>query len=398
MRLLHGWADLFRRRHARGEPRGHAKLRDREPGSCPAGADQRRDPRTNERQYLPLCGLSEHRGGDQAGRGRPGMKVFTYDRADTAVRAASASARPGAKVIAGGTNLLDLMKLQVETPTQLIDINRLPLDKIEDAADGGLRIGATVRNSDLAADRRVRERYGVLSRALVAGASAQLRNKATTGGNLLQRTRCSYFYDVTKPCNKRNPGSGCSALGGFNRMHAVLGASDQCIAANPSDMAVAMRALDANVEAVNAEGAVRIIPIAEFHRLPGTTPEIDTTLKAGEIITAVTLPPPPPGVQIYRKVRDRASYAFALVSVAAIVDSERGQIRSARLAFGGLAHKPWRSAQAEQGLASAPAITATFNTAADAVLEGARGFGGNDFKIPLTRRTLHSVLAEMTRA
>jgi xanthine dehydrogenase YagS FAD-binding subunit len=183
------------------------------------------------------------------------MKAFTYDRADSIVRAAAASARPGAKVIAGGTNLLDLMKLQVETPTQLIDINRLPLDKIEDTAEGGLHIGATVRNSDLAADRRVRERYGVLSRALLAGASAQLRNRATTGGNLLQRTRCSYFYDVTKPCNKRNPGSGCTALGGFNRMHAVLGASDQCIAANPSDMAVALRVLDANVETVNAEGA-----------------------------------------------------------------------------------------------------------------------------------------------
>jgi xanthine dehydrogenase YagS FAD-binding subunit len=227
------------------------------------------------------------------------MKAFAYDRADSAVRAAAASTRPGAKLIAGGTNLLDLMKLQVETPTELIDINRLPLDKIEDTAEGGLRIGATVRNSDLAADRRVRERYGVLSRALLAGASAQLRNRATTGGNLLQRTRCSYFYDVTKPCNKRNPGSGCAALGGFNRMHAVLGASDQCIAVNPSDMAVALRALDATVETVNAEGEVRVIPMAEFHRLPGKTPEIDTTLKAGEIITAVTLPPPPPGVQIY---------------------------------------------------------------------------------------------------
>src|SRR5260221_14254906 len=201
MRILHGRADLFRRRHAGGEPIGHAKLRDRELGTCPARADQRRDPRTNERQYLPLRGLSEHHGGDQAGGGRTGVRAFTYDRAASVVRAAAASASPGAKVIAGGTNLLDLMKLQVETPTQLIDINRLPLDKIEDTADGGLRIGATVRNSVLAADRRVRDRYAVLSRALVAGASAQLRNKATTGGNLLQRTRCSYFYDVTKPCN-----------------------------------------------------------------------------------------------------------------------------------------------------------------------------------------------------
>jgi xanthine dehydrogenase YagS FAD-binding subunit len=243
----------------------------------------------------------------------------------------------------------------------------------------------------------VRQRYGVLSRALLAGASAQLRNKATTSGNLLQRTRCYYFYDITKPCNKRNPGSGCAALGGFNRIHAILGTSDHCIATHPSDMAVAMRALDANVETVNGENETKVIPIAEFHRLPGNTPEIETSLQPGEIITAVTLPPPPPGVQVYRKVRDRASYAFALVSVAAVVDTARGRIRSARLAFGGLAHKPWRVAKAEQGLANAPANTATFNTAANAVLEGARGFGGNDFKIPLTRRTLHSVLAEITR-
>jgi CO/xanthine dehydrogenase FAD-binding subunit len=201
------------------------------------------------------------------------------------------------------------MKLEVETPSRIADISRLPLDKIEDTAEGGLRIGAMVRNSDLAADRRVRERYGVLSRALLSGASAQLRNKATTGGNLLQRTRCTYFYDVTKPCNKRNPGSGCAALEGFNRMHAIVGASDQCIAVNPSDMAVAMRALDARVQTVDAGSVTRAIPIAEFHRLPGDTPQIETTLKPGEIITAVNLPPPPPGKQIYRKVRDRASYA-----------------------------------------------------------------------------------------
>jgi xanthine dehydrogenase YagS FAD-binding subunit len=325
------------------------------------------------------------------------MRAFTYERADSVVRAAAASAHPGAMVIAGGTNLLDLMKLQVETPAQLIDINRLPLDRIEDTAEGGLRIGATVRNSDLAADPRVRERYGVLSRALVAGASAQLRNKATTGGNLLQRTRCSYFYDVTKPCNKRSPGSGCSALGGLNRMHAVLGASEQCIAANPSDMAVAMRALDATVETVNAQGEVRLIPIAELHRLPGQTPEIDTTLKAGEIITGVTLPPPPPGVQIYRKVRDRASYAFALVSVAAIVELSAGGIRSARLAFGGLAPKPWRVPQAEQMLAGASADAKTVDAVATAVLAGARGYGSNDFKIPLARRTLRAVLTQATR-
>ena len=251
------------------------------------------------------------------------MKAFTYQRADTAAHAAAAAAKPGAKIIAGGTNLLDLMKLQVETPSQIVDISRLPLDKIEETPEGGLRIGALVRNSDLAADQRVRQHYGVLSRALLAGASAQLRNKATTGGNLLQRTRCYYFYDVTKPCNKRNPGSGCAALAGLNRIHAVLGASDQCIATHPSDMAVAMRALDAKVETVNAQDEKRAIPIADFYRLPGTTPQIETTLKPGEIITAVTLPPPIPGVQIYRKVRDRASYAFALVSVAAVVETSR---------------------------------------------------------------------------
>jgi xanthine dehydrogenase YagS FAD-binding subunit len=325
------------------------------------------------------------------------MKAFTYQRAGSAADAAVAAIKPGTKIIAGGTNLLDLMKLQVETPSALVDINRLPLDKIEETPEGGLRIGALVRNSDLAADSRVRQRYGVLSRALLAGASAQLRNKATTGGNLLQRTRCYYFYDITKPCNKRSPGSGCAALAGFNRIHAILGASEQCIATHPSDMAVAMRALDAKVETVNGEGEARVIPIAEFHRLPGKTPEIETTLKSGEIITAVTLPPPPPGVHIYRKVRDRASYAFALVSVAAIVDSTRGRIRSARLAFGGLALKPWRIPQAEEKLANASANTTTFNAAANAVLEAARGYGGNDFKIPLTRRTLHSVLAETTR-
>jgi xanthine dehydrogenase YagS FAD-binding subunit len=326
------------------------------------------------------------------------MKAFTYQRPETAEHAAAAAVRPGAKIIAGGTNLLDLMKLQVETPSRLVDINHLSLDKIEDTANGGLRIGTLVRNSDLAADWRVRQRYGLLSRALLAGASAQLRNKATTGGNLLQRTRCYYFYDVTKPCNKRSPGSGCAAVAGFNRIHAILGTTEHCIATHPSDMAVAMRALDAEVETVDGEGHTRIIPIEELHRLPGKTPEIETSLKPGEIITTVTLPPPPPGVQIYRKVRDRASYAFALVSVAAVVDSVRGRIRSARLAFGGLAPKPWRSPRAERTLVNASANTSTFNAAADAVLEGSRGFGSNDFKIPLTQRTLRSVLSEMTRA
>jgi xanthine dehydrogenase YagS FAD-binding subunit len=325
------------------------------------------------------------------------MRAFTYERAGTPAQAAAASARPRSRIIAGGTNLLDLMKLQVETPVHLVDVNRLPLDKIEDTPDGGLRIGAMVRNSDLAADQRVRQHYGVLSRALLSGASAQLRNKATTGGNLLQRTRCSYFYDITKPCNKREPGSGCSALAGFNRMHAILGASDQCIATNPSDMAVAMRALDATVETVDGNGATRVIPIATFHRLPGETPQIETTLRPGELITAVTLPPPLPGVQIYRKVRDRASYAFALVSVAAVVDAVGGRIRSARVALGGLAPKPWRVAEAEERLTGATANATTFGAAATAVLDGARGHGDNDFKIPLARRTMHAVLAQATR-
>jgi xanthine dehydrogenase YagS FAD-binding subunit len=326
------------------------------------------------------------------------MKAFVYQRAASVKDAAIGLTIPDSKIIAGGTNLLDLMKLQVETPSKLIDINRLALNTIEDTPEGGLRIGATVRNSDLAADRRVRERYPVLSRALLAGASPQLRNKATTGGNLLQRTRCYYFYDVAMPCNKRSPGSGCSAIGGFNRIHAVLGASDACIATHPSDMAVAMRVLDARIETVTATERARVVPISEFHRLPGQTPQRDTNLQPGEVITAVTLPPPPPGKQIYRKVRDRASYAFALVSVAAIVDSAGGRIRSARLAFGGLAHKPWRVPQAEDRLAGAPANSDTFQAAAAIVLDGARGYGSNDFKIPLARRTLQATLSDMTRS
>ena len=324
------------------------------------------------------------------------MKAFTYSRAASAQDAAKATAEPGAAIIAGGTNLLDLMKLQVETPSRLVDINRLPLDRIEETPDGGLRIGTLVRNSDLAADRRVRQHYGVLSRALLAGASAQLRNKATTGGNLLQRTRCYYFYDISKPCNKRSPGSGCAAIGGFNRIHAILGTSDACIATHPSDMAVAMRALDAAVETVKADGSTRAIPMADFHRLPGETPQVETLLQPGETITAVRLPPPLPGTHIYRKVRDRASYAFALVSVAAVIETTGGRIRSARLAFGGLAHQPWRVPAAEQSLEGAAPSPAVFDQAADAVLQGARGYGSNDFKIPLTRRTLRAVLTQAT--
>jgi len=323
------------------------------------------------------------------------MKAFSYERPASAAQAAtSALAKPGAKFIAGGTNLLDLMKLEVETPVHLIDITRLGLDKIEPTPEGGLRIGAMVRNSDLAADPRIMKNYAVLSRALLSGASGQLRNKATTGGNLLQRTRCYYFYDTSKPCNKRTPGAGCAALQGYNRLHAVLGASEQCIATHPSDMAVAMRVLDAQVETVLPAGSRRVIPIADFHRLPGNTPHIETALQPGEMITAVTLPPPLPGRQVYRKVRDRASYAFAMVSVAAIIDTSNGRIQSARLAFGGLAHQPWRVTGAESALAGASLTDASAGAAADAVLAGARGFGHNDFKIPLLRRTLRAVLVE----
>lgn len=313
------------------------------------------------------------------------MKPFTYERASSPAEAASAAIRmPGAKFIAGGTNLLDLMKLQIETPTHLIDVNDLALNKIEPAVDGGLRIGASVRNADLAADARVRRDYGVLSRALLAGASAQLRNQATTAGNLLQRTRCPYFYDTNMPCNKRQPGSGCSAIGGYTRHHAIVGMSDACIATHPSDMAVAMRVLDATVETVRPNGSIRTIPIADFHRLPGNTPHIENALEPGELITAVTLPKPVGGSHFYRKVRDRASYAFALVSVAAIVQRDgTGQI-----ALGGVAHKPWRSETAEREMPrGAKAVAAK-------LIAGARTTHDNAFKVTLVERTLASVLAE----
>jgi xanthine dehydrogenase YagS FAD-binding subunit len=327
------------------------------------------------------------------------MKAFTYERADSVADAARAVAdKPGAKFIAGGTNLLDLMKLEVETPTHLVDVNRLPLAAIEDTPEGGLRIGALVRNSDLAADPRVRKNYPVLSRALLAGASGQLRNKATTAGNLLQRTRCYYFYDVSKPCNKREPGSGCSAIAGFNRIHAIVGASDDCIATHPSDMAVAMQALDAKVETAMPDGSARAIPLAQFYRLPGNTPQLETVLNPGQIITAVTLPPSPKGTQIYRKVRDRASYAFALVSVAAIVEMAGEKIHAARFAFGGLAPQPWRVADAEHPLEGSTPSEAVFAKAGDAVIAGGRGYGHNDFKLPLVKRTLTAVLTAATRA
>ena len=322
------------------------------------------------------------------------MQSFTYERASDAREAATAvAARPEAKFISGGTNLLDLMKLDIEKPAHLVDISRLPFDRIEDEPDGGLRIGAQVRNSDLAADPRVRSRYPVLSQALLAGASGQIRNKASTGGNLMQRTRCHYFYDRNMPCNKREPGSGCAALQGFNRMHAVLGASEACIAVHPSDMAVAMAALDAQVETVTPGGETRTIPVGDLHQLPGATPHMETALGHGEMITAVTLPPPPPGRQLYRKVRDRASYAFALASVAAIVEVSGGRIRNARIAMGGVAPKPWRAAEAESALAGAAISDRAYSEAAETALAGAEGRGGNDFKIPLAKRTVRHTLA-----
>ncbi|MCP1908977.1 MULTISPECIES: FAD binding domain-containing protein [Bradyrhizobium] len=313
------------------------------------------------------------------------MRSFSYERAASPGAAAAAAAgTANAKFIAGGTNLLDLMKLEIETPAHLIDVNDLALDRIEETADGGLRIGALVRNTDLAADIRVRRDYGVLSRALLAGASGQLRNKATTAGNLLQRTRCPYFYDTNLPCNKRKPGSGCAAIGGFSRQHAVVGVSDACIATHPSDMAVAMRALDAVVETVRPDGTTRSIPIAELHRLPGDSPEIETSLEPGELITAVVLPKPVGGAQAYRKVRDRASYAFALVSVAAIVQRDG----TGRVALGGVAHKPWRVEAAEAELPDgAKAVAAR-------LFADAKPTKDNAYKLPLAERTLAAVLRE----
>jgi len=313
------------------------------------------------------------------------MKAFTYERVTTpSEAAASAQRKPGAKFIAGGTNLLDLMKLEIETPVHLIDVNALALDKIEPTADGGLRIGALVRNTDLAADPRVRRDYAVLSRALLAGASGQLRNQATTAGNLLQRTRCPYFYDTNQSCNKRLPGSGCAALEGFSRQHAVIGASQACIATHPSDMAVAMRLLDAVVETVSPDGSTRTLPLAEFYRAPGNTPHLETQLASGELITAVTLPPPLGGNHIYRKVRDRASYAFALISVAAVVQADG----SGRVALGGVAHKPWRLEEADAELVNGT------QKVWERLFATAQPTDENQFKLILAQRTLASVLTE----
>ncbi len=313
------------------------------------------------------------------------MRAFTFERASSVEAAARvAASNPDTKFIAGGTNLLDLMKLEIEAPTHLIDVNGLGLDQIEPTPAGGVRIGALVRNTDLAAHDVIRRDYPLLSRALLAGASGQLRNKATTAGNLLQRTRCPYFYDTNQPCNKRQPGSGCSAIGGFSRQHAVIGVSDACIATHPSDMAIAMRALDAIVETVKPDGSHRAIPIKDFHLLPGETPHIETVLERGEIITAVVLPPPVGGRQIYRKVRDRASYAFALVSVGAVMQEDG----SGRIAVGGVAHKPWRVEEAEAELKKGARATSSV------LLAGARPTEQNKFKVDLVERILSAVIAE----
>jgi len=310
------------------------------------------------------------------------MRPFTYERATDAKAAVKAAAEtPNAKFLAGGTNLLDLMKLEIEAPAHLIDVGRLPLAQIEDTADGGLRIGAMTTNSHVAADARVRSRYPVLTQAIVAGGSGQLRNKATTGGNLLQRTRCAYFYDTTKPCNKRVPGSGCGALEGLNRNSAIFGASHACIATNPSDMAVALAALGASVETLSPSGEARTFTLDELHRLPGETPHIETHLIPGELITAVVLPPPPKGGQVYRKVRDRASYAAGLASVA---------VAGGNVALGAVAHKPWRASQAEAALASGSSPS----EAIAAELAGASENGRNGFKINLVSRLVPAAIAE----
>ncbi len=314
------------------------------------------------------------------------MRPFSYERAESAAGAAKAAAEtPDARFLAGGTNLLDLMKLEIERPSRVIDVGRLPLSRIEDTLDGGLRLGAVVTNSAAASDRRVRTRYPVLAKALLSGASAQLRNKATLGGNLMQRTRCAYFYDPTKPCNKRDPGAGCSALEGLNRNHAILGASEACIAVNPSDMAVALSALEANIETVKPSGETRSFAIDDVHRLPGPTPNLETNLEAGELVTAIALPAPPEGRQEYRKVRDRASYAGGLLSLA---------MAGERLALGAVALKPWRARKAEAVLAAGASPAA----AAEAELADAKGYGRNDFKIALARRLIVDALEEGTNS
>jgi len=325
------------------------------------------------------------------------MRPYSYSRANDASGAVAALAEaPNAKFLAGGTNLVDLMKLGVETPDMLVDVRRLSSDQIEELPDGTVRIGAAVPNSDLAADRTIRSRYPMLAEALLAGASGQLRNLATTGGNLLQRTRCVYFQDVTTPCNKREPGSGCSAIEGHHKNHAILGASENCIATHPSDMAVAMAALDAIVQVQGPNGE-REIPIEELHRLPGDNPDRDTILEHGDLITAIDLPPLGFAANSkYRKVRERASYAFALVSVAAALEVEDGVVRDARIALGGVAHKPWRATKAEEALRGEPVNEANFRAAAEIELADAQPLAGNAFKVPLARNVITRTLLELS--
>src|SRR5262252_1424160 len=394
MRLLYARPDLLGNRRSDRAQSRLAELR-HSGRRVRARAHRCRDQGADEREYLSVLGLPQHRcGNPRCGRGRSHMKPFHYERSSDISSACAVAARPASKFVAGGTNLIDLMKLEIETPAQIVDINALPLDSIEETTEQGLRIGALVTNSALAADLNVRRKYPLLSQAILAGASGQLRNKATTGGNLLQRTRCPYFYDTTKPCNKRQPGSGCAALEGLNRMNAVLGVKDNCIAAHPSDMAVAMTALDARVETVAADGATRTIPIDALYRPPGSAPHIETVLAPGELIRSVLLPPPPPGRQVYRKVRDRASFAFALISVAVVAARQGNRLRAVRVAFGGLSYKPWRSTEAEATLKGASATRESFDAAGIAALKDARGYGHNDFKIPLARRTLRATLAD----
>ena len=325
------------------------------------------------------------------------MIPFEYRRsADPADAVATVSARPEAAFLGGGTNLIDHMKLGVASPELLVDVTAVESDRIEESGTGGLRIGAGVRNSDVAAHPLVRERYPVLARALLSGASGQLRNAATTGGNLLQRTRCPYFQDVTTPCNKREPGSGCSAIGGYDREHAVLGASEHCIAVHPSDMAVAMTALDAVVVTYGPDGERRL-PVADLYRLPGDTPQHDTVLQHGELITAVELPYLDLARRSdYRKVRDRASYAFALVSVAAALEVRDGEVADVRIALGGVAHRPWRASAAELALRGEPADERAFRWAAEAELTAADPRPGNAYKVPMVRNTIIAVLRSLS--
>jgi xanthine dehydrogenase YagS FAD-binding subunit len=324
------------------------------------------------------------------------MKNFSYARAGTAREAVSlVSTLPNAKFLGGGTNLVDLMRENIEHPDALVDVTRLPLSGISETAEGGISIGAEVRNSAVANHPLIRQRYPVLSQAILCGASGQIRNMATVGGNIMQRTRCYYFYDEAARCNKREPGAGCDAIEGFNRIHAILGASEHCIATHPSDMCVALAALGAAVRVDGPKGQ-RAIPFPEFHALPAETPHIETALGSNELITAVELPSLPFARRsLYRKIRDRASYAFALVSVAAALEIENGTIRGARVALGGVAPKPWRAWEAERVLAGAPATLETFRRAAEAELANARGYRDNRFKIELARRTLTSMLSEL---